>query len=335
MNKEDVLMREIIQVIKETRKMGSTTYLKYSYKSKIKTIIEEAMDPDKDQATYSYFLDKLEKDINKINYYYDDFLEGSLSRQGQRKRKRRMTENEVLFRMEIPLYKDLQSLYSSKDSQYLKEYVDLTILMEKIIEDNQLGCPICQKKSIDLNENDHFLPKSKFPTLAISRNNFLPTCTKCNNTKGNKIPAFPIYRISAIDMDFLDDYVDISINIQDLSEIEISAKAELKPLDQERVNNLLDLYNMDRRFTDNLIGVFCEKEVGKIVKETKKKINKLDDQISITEIRQLLEAEKINTLNLIDKDDSVYDYKKFLKKYITEYFNELEDFHVFEIYQTI
>lgn len=335
MNEEDVLMREIIQVIKETMKMESTTYLKYSYKYKIKTIIEEAMNPDKYQATHSYFLDKLEKDVNKINYYYNDFLEGNLSKQGQLKRRRRMTENEVLSKLEIPLYKDLQSLYSSKDSQYLKDYVDLTILLEKIIEDNQLGCPICQKKSIDLNENDHFLPQSKFPTLAISRNNFLATCAKCNNTKGSKIPAFPIYKISAIDMDFLDDYVDISINIQDLSEIEISAKAELEPLDQERVNNLLDLYNMHRRFTNNLIGVYCKQEVGKIVKKTKKKIKELDDRISIPKIRQLLEAEKTNTFDLIDEDDSVYDYSKFLKTYITEYFNELEDCYVLEIYQSI
>lgn len=331
MNKEDVLMREIIQVIKEKRKMESATYQKCSYKYKVKKIIEDGVNPDKYQATHSYFLDKLEKDINKINYCYDKFLEGNLSKQGQRKRRRRMTENEFLSKMEIPLYKDLQSLYSSKDSQYLKDYVDLTILLEKIIEDNQLGCPICQNKSIDLSENDHFLPQSKFPTLAISRTNFLPTCAKCNNTKGNKIPEFPIYKISAININFLDDYVDISINIHDLSKIKISAKAELEPLDQERVNNLLDLYNIHRRFTNDLISDYCEKVIGKIVTKTKKKIKELDDRISISEIKQLLEAEKNNTFNLIDEDDSVYNYNKFLKTYIIEYFNEFENFYVYDI----
>ena len=42
-------------------------------------------------------------------------------------------------------------------------------------------CPLCNKR--DSTTLDHYLPKSKFPTLAISSINLVPSCSDCNKDK--------------------------------------------------------------------------------------------------------------------------------------------------------
>ena len=46
-------------------------------------------------------------------------------------------------------------------------------------------CPICGIAQAD--ELDHFLPKEKFPVLAVYRRNLVPICHKCNQLKGSAI----------------------------------------------------------------------------------------------------------------------------------------------------
>ena len=70
-------------------------------------------------------------------------------------------------------------------------------------------CPYCNRNYIfdvrELNkkyiytcELDHFLPKSKYPLLAVSFYNLIPSCHFCNHTKGEeKLLAFYPYNISS------------------------------------------------------------------------------------------------------------------------------------------
>ena len=42
-------------------------------------------------------------------------------------------------------------------------------------------CPLCNKRIS--NTLDHYLPKTKFPTLAVTPINLVPACSECNKTK--------------------------------------------------------------------------------------------------------------------------------------------------------
>lgn len=63
---------------------------------------------------------------------------------------------------------------------------------EKIIESyNLTPCPFCAYDSVEIVRSarktyipalDHFLPKSKYPFLALSINNLLPSCHRCNSS---------------------------------------------------------------------------------------------------------------------------------------------------------
>lgn len=56
-------------------------------------------------------------------------------------------------------------------------------------------CPLCNKR--DSSTLDHYLPKAKFPTLAISPINLVPACSDCNKDKltesSNSMETQPIH----------------------------------------------------------------------------------------------------------------------------------------------
>lgn len=47
-------------------------------------------------------------------------------------------------------------------------------------------CPICGS-SAGITELDHYLPKSKYPTLCVHPNNLIPICSACNDKKKAKV----------------------------------------------------------------------------------------------------------------------------------------------------
>lgn len=53
-------------------------------------------------------------------------------------------------------------------------------------------CAYCQK-AIERATVEHVRPKSLFPTLAYCVDNYLPTCTECNEAKSNRWPAEGAY----------------------------------------------------------------------------------------------------------------------------------------------
>ncbi|TDM48748.1 hypothetical protein ETI06_09755 [Macrococcoides goetzii] len=68
----------------------------------------------------------------------------------------------------------------SKKGQTARNYYD------KILSYNKSEiCPYC--KTAKANNLDHYLPKSKYPSLAINPLNLLPICFKCNDDKGTVV----------------------------------------------------------------------------------------------------------------------------------------------------
>ena len=56
-----------------------------------------------------------------------------------------------------------------------------------------MTCPFCNRQFVTVCKEakvrpdfDHFLPKSKYPTLAVSFFNLVPICSTCNKTKGTR-----------------------------------------------------------------------------------------------------------------------------------------------------
>lgn len=70
----------------------------------------------------------------------------------------------------------------------------------KLIRENVKNqrCPYCLHSDID--ELDHYLPKSVYPSLAVTTENLVPACHTCNNKKLEKKDLFPHPYFDNLDM---------------------------------------------------------------------------------------------------------------------------------------
>lgn len=120
-------------------------------------------------------------------------------------------------------------------------------------------CPYCNIGSIACNHTpkaerdksyrgdiDHFLPKSKYPYLALSLGNFIPACSDCNSifkTTANPL-ATPI-------LNPVQDSPDININFKLNESMSGIDEIEFMPsegADTEKVNNSLFLFQLNSRY---------------------------------------------------------------------------------------
>lgn len=78
-------------------------------------------------------------------------------------------------------YKDyMKKMYSSRFSN--NQYAD-SYKYYKQIRNSQKYCPYCNFHTREVKQLDHYLPKSKFPSLSIVVNNLVPICKDCNEKK--------------------------------------------------------------------------------------------------------------------------------------------------------
>jgi hypothetical protein len=93
---------------------------------------------------------------------------------------------------------DSDKFFIKKDNQIIS--YTATVLVDSL---NILVCPYCNRNFIRLVNNkrtdelDHFYPKSKYPFLAISFYNLIPSCKTCNQTfkKAEEISINPYSNI--------------------------------------------------------------------------------------------------------------------------------------------
>ncbi len=79
---------------------------------------------------------------------------------------------------------ELISLYDdkfSKKGQLARKYYDEIILLAP-----NGRCPQCGQRQVK--NLDHYLPKSKYPLLAVVPYNLVPCCSECNKNKLDKVP---------------------------------------------------------------------------------------------------------------------------------------------------
>lgn len=142
---------------------------------------------------------------------------------------------------------------------------------------NALGiktCPYCNKNFIDIYMNksgkmkfngdmDHYLPKSKYPYLALCIYNLIPVCKSCNNEKGDnkeELIHFHPYRDNIklgykFKTSFIEGNIDLDYiyGLSDNFDIKIECNGNEYIENSKKVFHLKRKYNNSREQVKNLI----------------------------------------------------------------------------------
>ncbi len=94
-----------------------------------------------------------------------------------------LLSDEKYFILHDANYKSyMKKIYSERFSN--KNYKNSYIYYREI-RDSEDKCPYCSYITRQVSQLDHYLPKSIFPSLAITINNLVPICSECNSNKDN------------------------------------------------------------------------------------------------------------------------------------------------------
>lgn len=116
-------------------------------------------------------------------------------------------------------------------------------------ENSMSVCPYCDIDTTIAGSNnnvEHFLPKSKYPLLAMNPFNLISSCYACNKAEegmGDRIPDFPI--ISPYN-DMIGDYAKFDIDF-------ISKKITLKNIGGEDHHNYFNFLKLYSRYSDQCV----------------------------------------------------------------------------------
>jgi len=141
----------------------------------ISIVMNEFFAPGCGKDNCEFFQAEVEKIKNYANEYDAIYLDkGVLSQSIKAKKRFCLCKNEE------------NTIYTTKmKGLYEKHFVKSHWYSE--LKSNYF-CPICeQPRDISQLEIDHFLPKSKAPTLSIYSKNLVPICRDCNKEKKEKI----------------------------------------------------------------------------------------------------------------------------------------------------
>ena len=189
---------------------------------------------------------------------------------------------------------DLVEVYEKK----LVSSVNGRKIYDTILQRAELDvCPICGVS--DATTLDHYLPKSIYPILAVTPNNLIPVCTKCNKNKHDAFETEP--NLAPIHIYFDKPIVDpwlqaeISFNPTTDKELTISFSAECPPswdaVLSSRIEKHMKLYGLD---------VPYKKQAGREVKGKRrawKSYLKSGRNILLRELGIVKESEEENDLN--------------------------------------
>ena len=159
----------------------------------------------------------------------------------------------------------------------LSNYVRSYVIKRRIKKTDE------EKEVTTLNfQLDHFLPKDKFPFLALNFYNLIPSCPSCNHKKSNKLPPLDnIYSSTSIsdkiswhfdELSLAERYIDENANLRVFLNIDNCTKPEksyLKLIHLEEIgafhshlyHELFDKFNFYRRDTMNSLVTLLEKEL--------------------------------------------------------------------------
>ena len=117
---------------------------------------------------------------------------------------------------------------------------------------NVRSCPFCNRQyvitSIEARirpDFDHFLPKSRYPLLAVSFYNLIPICSTCNKKKGNRMIRSNPYK----------DSLNAVFHVHKVGDPSVSSLAELSKLKENELYISLPTNSKDRKDNALVLGL--------------------------------------------------------------------------------
>lgn len=350
-SKEDIFITELFKVGVGVCSIDDTDYLKKvcAKSAKVKNIVENL----KGSSASTIVKDLMLAQCYQINLNYEGFLSNPklvdrcLLYHSQCWRKeydsKKTNDSNIANNLKI-FYKDIYSLYDSQDTSWLKELVDLKLLLEEMNKEaNKYICPICQAQLDGNFEKDHFLPRSIFPTLTISSLNFTPICATCNSAsyKGGSTPKLPI--IIPNKCNPIEEYITFRLVRQhdkcfdslkdelEKFEVEVDSNVDwlcdvipeetLSKDQKEQVFNLINLFKLKKRFNQRTFPKKVSDDVGVIIKRSKDDI----EQRNISDIEGIEQViiEQVNKhIKELCEENINQPHRKYRRMMLGYYFNE-------------
>lgn len=165
-------------------------------------------------------------------------------------------------------------------------------------------CPICDAKDVQL-QLDHYLPKSKYPSLCVNPNNLIPICGTCNGIKNAKEltaeDGMPLHlyldKLPVTKDDFGDpcvaQFLFAEIDAHFVVTYRFECPADWDPVFQKRFANHMNLYKLTSKYGDCARGVYSEIN-SSVTSRMKKHIKALVEALEpIPEKRKPLYDEKM------------------------------------------
>ena len=356
-SKEDIFITELFKVGVGVCSIDDTDYLKKvcAKSAKVKNIVENL----KGSNASTIVKDLMLAQCYQINLNYEEFLSNPklvdrcLLYHSQCWRKeydskktnnsKKVNDSNQANNLKI-FYKDIYSLYDSQDTSWLKELVDLKVLMEEMNKEvNKYICPICQAQLDGSFEKDHFLPRSIFPTLTISSLNFTPICATCNSAsyKGESAPKLPI--IIPNKCNPIEEYITFRLvrkhymyfySLKDeLEKFGVKVDSEVNWLcdvipeetlskeQKEHVFNLINLFKLKKRFNQRTFPEKVIRDVEVIIKRSKCNIIQRNVD-NLEEIEQIIREEVNTHIKELCEENMNQPYRKYRRMMLDEYFDD-------------
>ena len=191
--------------------------------------------------------------------------------------------------------------FSKKDSPG-REYYDL-------IQGNTNGgkCPICGGSGkIQL---DHYLPKSKHPTLCVNPLNLIPICDTCNGTKKDKeysakdgrpihlyLDQLPTKEDSFGDL-YTEQFLYAKLDSNFVATFRVKCPSEWDKKIKTRLKNHMTLYELLERYKDYVPNIYSD--ISSLLRENAKQLVKKrepDEQKHKLLLDELLHSDERITL---------------------------------------
>lgn len=147
--------------------------------------------------------------------------------------------------------KMLGSVYEKlRDSPAARDYHEA--IMHQVDQDL---CPICRAGTP--NTLDHYLPRSKMPTLAVVPNNLIPACSECNSAKHDYMQRDPALMPIHLYYDRLPDGIWLKAQIElapdTVNQVavfySVACPDDWDPVLKSRMAGHLSLYKMHERYS--------------------------------------------------------------------------------------
>lgn len=209
-------------------------------------------------------------------------------------------------------HSEISSIYSKF---FVPKRLDSRIIYDEIMASSSEYCPYCGVLK-DIEELDHFLPKSKYPQFSILTSNLIPSCKTCNQTY--KASSFATCYEEQIIHPYIDlphffeeKWIDVELNINEYEKVRFfsSPPKSWSRNDQKRALFHFEKFDLAKRYAthvkDECLGL--RKDIKNLQEHFENEIiiemivqHKIDEIANPNDCRKvLLEAIKSDLLQAI------------------------------------